>query len=133
MGQAMRDKTLSQINCAIQQIEQADSKNQLTQAHQTAMSFIESAFESEHINQKERSSFEMKARRAYRNQLVGEAAIKHPCQDQCPNYIDEQCCHCLIQIEKREFDLGLAPDDFYIKRDEQVHLDHALTAMEHIP
>lgn len=22
--------------------------------------------------------------------------IEHPCQDKCPEYQDEQCCHCLI-------------------------------------
>lgn len=40
----------------------------------------------------------------------------HPCQDKCPNFTDEQCCHCLVkEVEAREFDLGLAPDEAYIK------------------
>lgn len=40
----------------------------------------------------------------------------HPRQDKCPNFTDEQCCHCLVkEVEAREFDLGLAPDEAYIK------------------
>lgn len=23
-------------------------------------------------------------------------SIQHPCKNQCPNFIEEQCCHCLI-------------------------------------
>ena len=38
--------------------------------------------------------------------------------------------HILQDIEKREFELGLAPDDAYVKSgsDEQLHLDRALKA-----
>ena len=28
---------------------------------------------------------------------------QHPCQDKCPNFTDEQCCHCLIaEVEQPE-------------------------------
>ena len=41
---------------------------------------------------------------------------EHQCKGKCPEFKKEQCHHCLIQqIEKREFDLGLAPDDAYVK------------------
>jgi hypothetical protein len=40
----------------------------------------------------------------------------HPCQDKCSDFKDEQCRTCLIkEIEAREFDLGVAPDEAYIK------------------
>lgn len=41
---------------------------------------------------------------------------KHPCANKCTEFKGEQCKTCLVQqIEKREFDLGLAPDDHYVK------------------
>lgn len=41
---------------------------------------------------------------------------EHKCAGKCPEFKTEQCNHCLIaQVEKREFDLGLAPDDAYVK------------------
>lgn len=41
---------------------------------------------------------------------------EHKCAGKCPEFKTEQCNHCLIaQEEKREFDLGLAPDDAYVK------------------
>ncbi|OFE44660.1 hypothetical protein [Acinetobacter towneri] len=41
---------------------------------------------------------------------------EHKCAGKCPEFKTEQCNHCLIQqIEKREFDLGLAPDEAYVK------------------
>ena len=41
---------------------------------------------------------------------------EHQCKGKCPEFKGEQCHHCLIQqIEKREFELGLAPDDAYVK------------------
>lgn len=41
---------------------------------------------------------------------------EHKCAGKCPEFDGEQCNHCLIaQVEKREFDLGLAPDDAYVK------------------
>ena len=41
---------------------------------------------------------------------------EHQCKGKCPEFKKEQCNHCLIaQVEKREFDLGLAPDDAYVK------------------
>lgn len=40
----------------------------------------------------------------------------HPCQDKCPNFNDEQCCHCLVKdLEAREFSFDVAPDDAYVK------------------
>lgn len=45
---------------------------------------------------------------------------QHPCQDKCPNFTDEQCCHCLIKdIETAEFNLGLAPDSHYVKSEDK--------------
>ncbi|MBJ8476607.1 hypothetical protein [Acinetobacter bereziniae] len=42
---------------------------------------------------------------------------QHPCAGKCQRYRDEQCNTCLIQqIDKREFDLGVAPDDAYVKK-----------------
>ena len=39
---------------------------------------------------------------------------EHKCAGKCPEFKGEQCHHCLIQqIEKREFDLGIAPDSAY--------------------
>ena len=41
---------------------------------------------------------------------------EHKCAGKCPEFKGEQCNHCLVQqIEKREFDLGLAPDEAYVK------------------
>lgn len=41
---------------------------------------------------------------------------QHPCKNKCTSFDGEQCNTCLLQqIEKREFDLGLAPDDAYVK------------------
>ena len=41
---------------------------------------------------------------------------EHKCKGKCPELKGEQCNHCLVQhIEKREFELGLAPDDAYVK------------------
>ena len=41
---------------------------------------------------------------------------EHKCKGKCPEFKGEQCNHCLVQqIEKREFELGLAPDDAYVK------------------
>lgn len=45
---------------------------------------------------------------------------KHPCADKCPNFIDEQCCHCLIQESQAE------------PSDEDKHLAHALEAVEYV-
>lgn len=39
---------------------------------------------------------------------------EHKCKGKCPEFKGEQCNHCLVQhIEKREFELGLAPDEAY--------------------
>ncbi len=41
---------------------------------------------------------------------------EHKCAGKCTEYKEEQCKHCLIQqIEKREFELGVASDDAYVK------------------
>ncbi|WIH75493.1 hypothetical protein [Acinetobacter baumannii] len=41
---------------------------------------------------------------------------QHPCENKCSKFNGEQCSTCLIQeVEKREFDLGLAPDAEYVK------------------
>lgn len=41
---------------------------------------------------------------------------EHKCAGKCPEFKGEQCHHCLIQqIEKREFELGVASDDAYVK------------------
>ena len=41
---------------------------------------------------------------------------QHPCANKCSNFKNEQCNHCLVaQVEKREFELGVAPDDAYVK------------------
>lgn len=42
----------------------------------------------------------------------------HPCQGKCTEFKTEQCHTCLIRdIEKQEFDLGVAPDEAYVKED----------------
>ncbi|KXZ74209.1 hypothetical protein AVENLUH5627_00144 [Acinetobacter venetianus] len=39
---------------------------------------------------------------------------EHKCAGKCPEFRGEQCHHCLIaQVEKREFELGVAPDSAY--------------------
>jgi hypothetical protein len=45
----------------------------------------------------------------------------HPCENNCPNFTDEQCCHCLIQ------------ESTVIQTDEEKHLKNALKAVEYIP
>ena len=41
---------------------------------------------------------------------------EHKCAGKCPEFKGEQCNHCLVQqIEKREFELGVAPDEAYVK------------------
>ena len=41
---------------------------------------------------------------------------EHKCAGKCPEFKGEQCHHCLIQqIEKREFELGVAPYEAYVK------------------
>lgn len=46
----------------------------------------------------------------------------HPCQDKCPEFTDEQCCHCLIQQEQ---DLE--------NSDEAKFYAQALTAGDYVP
>jgi len=41
---------------------------------------------------------------------------QHKCKGKCPEFKSEQCNHCLVtQVEKREFELGVAPDEVYVK------------------
>jgi len=41
---------------------------------------------------------------------------EHKCAGKCPEFKGDQCHHCLIQqIEKREFELGVALEDAYVK------------------
>lgn len=41
---------------------------------------------------------------------------EHQCKGKCPEFKSEQCNHCLVtQVEKREFELGVAPDEAYVK------------------
>ena len=41
---------------------------------------------------------------------------QHKCKGKCPEFKEEPCNHCLLaQVEKREFELGVAPDDAYVK------------------
>ncbi|MFW1643086.1 hypothetical protein ACNPQK_11520 [Acinetobacter guillouiae] len=41
---------------------------------------------------------------------------KHPCANKCTEFKDEQCKTCLVrEIEKREFELVVAPDEAYVK------------------
>lgn len=42
---------------------------------------------------------------------------QHPCAGKCTEFKNEQCKTCLVRdIEKREFDLGVAPDEAYVKK-----------------
>jgi hypothetical protein len=41
---------------------------------------------------------------------------QHKCKGKCPEFKGGPCNHCLVsQVEKREFELGVAPDDAYVK------------------
>lgn len=43
---------------------------------------------------------------------------QQPCTGKCSKFKVEQCRTCLItDIEKKEFDLGVAPDDAYVSGD----------------
>lgn len=48
---------------------------------------------------------------------------QHPCQDKCPNFTDENCCHCLVQIKE---------DSNIRTSDEQKFLDLAIEAEKEI-
>ncbi len=52
----------------------------------------------------------------WRIELNKTNLTQHPCANKCSNFKDEQCNHCLVtQVEKREFELGVAPDEAYVK------------------
>lgn len=56
----------------------------------------------------------------------------HPCKGKCSEFKNEQCHTCLIQdIEKREFELGVAPEDAYVKggQDNVTVIDEAFKSM----
>lgn len=49
---------------------------------------------------------------------------QHPCANKCTDFKSEQCKTCLVQqIEKREFELGVAPDEAYVKTDSDFLID----------
>ncbi|QIC63290.1 hypothetical protein [Acinetobacter schindleri] len=56
----------------------------------------------------------------------------HPCQDKCSDFTDEHCRNCLIQIEAREFELGVAPEEAYIKSVDS-HFEAAMQSIREIP
>lgn len=49
---------------------------------------------------------------------------KHPCQDKCPHFLDEQCCHCLVQEQ--------AEDQASKNEDEAKFLEQALIAGSYV-
>ena len=72
---------------------------------------------------------------------------QHPCQDKCPNFTDEQCCHCLIvEVEQPEPEgcehhpskccecMLKEIDEEYLSylSDEEKHLNAALKAVEYV-
>ena len=55
---------------------------------------------------------------------------QHPCAGKCQRYTDEQCKTCLVQqIEDREFQLGVAPDEAYVKTSVQEYLPGDLVVL----
>lgn len=46
---------------------------------------------------------------------------KHPCQDKCSNFTEEQCCHCLIQEHAEP------------TNDEQKYFEAAQIALNEVP
>ena len=72
---------------------------------------------------------------------------EHACQGKCPNYTDEQCCHCLIaEVEQPEPEgcehhplkccecMLKEIDEEYLSylSDEEKHLNAALKAVEYV-
>lgn len=60
---------------------------------------------------------------------------EHICAGKCTKFKEEQCKHCLIaQVEKREFDLGVAPDAVYVKgNDVEKYHKRAIESKGEIP
>lgn len=55
---------------------------------------------------------------------------QHPCAGKCQRFTDEQCKTCLVQqIEDREFQMGLAPDEAYVKTLVQEYLPGDLVVL----
>lgn len=55
---------------------------------------------------------------------------QHPCAGKCQRYTDEQCKTCLVrQIEDREFQLGVAPDEAYVRTSVQEYLPGDLVVL----
>ncbi|MRA47252.1 hypothetical protein [Acinetobacter pittii] len=67
-----RDKALDQINKALKKISEARTRDGLLIANTEAHAFVNASYDFEVIDSKEKHSFEMKIRRAYRNQVIGD-------------------------------------------------------------
>lgn len=67
-----RDKALDQIDKALKKISEARTRDGLLIAHTEAHAFVNASYDFEVINLKEKQSYEMKIRRAYRNQVIGD-------------------------------------------------------------
>ena len=51
-----------------------------------------------------------------------------PCANKCSEFKGDQCHHCLIQqIEKREFELGVAPEDAYVNIGDDEHTENHIS------
>lgn len=69
-----RQNSINQIQASLQQLKNAQSKSELFFSQGQATAFIHVAYEAEHINEKEKISYESKMRRIYRKQIIGEGA-----------------------------------------------------------
>ena len=53
---------------------------------------------------------------------------EHKCDGKCPEFKGDQCHHCLIQqIEKREFELGVAIEDAYVNIGDDAHIENHIS------
>ncbi|QNX02774.1 hypothetical protein IC798_05410 [Acinetobacter seifertii] len=68
-----RDKALDQIDKALKKISEARTRDGLLIAQTEAHAFVNASYDFEVINLKEKQSFEMKIRRAYRNQVISDS------------------------------------------------------------
>ena len=69
-----REKSMNQINAAIENLLNALSSAALLDAQSQDLAFIQAAFEAEELSQIEKQTLEKKVRRIYRNQLIEESA-----------------------------------------------------------
>ncbi|PJG66743.1 hypothetical protein [Acinetobacter seifertii] len=67
-----RDKALDQIDKALKKISEARTRDGLLIANTEAHAFVNASYDFEVIDSKEKHSLEMKIRRAYRNQVIGD-------------------------------------------------------------